>query len=509
MAPKQASFAILAIFIPLPGLAQTPQTAPSAPPPARTMVLSLSDALNIALGESDTVWVAEAGVMRAVGNEKIARSGFFPQVSGSADYTRTLRSQYSGLSFGGPATGGTDTSALSSLPFFQVNQYTLGLNLSQLVFDGFQTPARNREAQARRRSADIDVTAARAQTELDVTSAYFDALLSDQLVDIAQSSLGQTEEVLHQAEVGENVGTQAEFDVLRARVTRDNQLPVLIQRRNDRVLAYARLKQLLNLPLSDDVRLTTGVEDLDPRFATVSDQSAAERSAVRQAEENVTASREQVTEARGQRFPSISFSSRYSPVAYPANGVPRVSDFREDWTVSLSLSVPILTWGRLKGNELVARGNLSEAQARLRQSVKAAELDALSSRNDLERAQAFLQSNTSTVGQAQRAYSIAQIRLREGIGSQIEMTDARLQLEQAEVNRAQALRDVQVARARLALLRDLPLGQSATQSTTPIQTTQQSGLPAAASTGASPVAVGGGTTPGLPAGATGTPGSPP
>jgi outer membrane protein TolC len=444
--------------------------------------------------------------MRAVGNEKIARSGFFPQVSGSADYTRTLRSQYSGLNFGsisGPSTGGTGSSALSSLPFFQVNTYTLGLNLSQLVFDGFQTPARNREAQARRRSADIDVTAARAQTELDVTSAYFDALLSDQLVDIAQSSLGQTEEVLHQAEVGENVGTQAEFDVLRARVTRDNQLPVLIQRRNDRVLAYARLKQLLNLPLSYDVRLTTGVEDLDPRFATVSDQSAAERSAVRQAEENVTASREQVTEARGQRFPSISFSSRYSPVAYPANGVPRVSDFREDWTVSLTLSVPILTWGRLKGNELVALGNLSEAQARLRQSAKAAELDALSSRNDLERAQAFLQSNTSTVGQAQRAYSIAQIRLREGIGSQIEMTDARLQLEQAEVNRAQALRDVQVARARLALLRDLPLGQSATPSTTPIQTTQQSGLPAAATTGASPVAVGGGTTPGLPA--TGSP----
>jgi len=507
MDSKQATVAILTLLSPLPGLAQTsqtaPQTPPAAPPPARTMVLSLSDALSIALGESDTVWVAEAGVMRAVGNEKIARSGFFPQVSGSADYTRTLRSQYSGISFG--STGGAG-SGLSSLPFFQVNQYTLGLNLSQLVFDGFQTPARNREALARRRSADLDVTAARAQTELDVTSAYFDALLSDQLVDIAQSSLGQTEEVLHQAEVGQNVGTQAEFDVLRARVTRDNQLPVLIQRRNDRVFAYARLKQLLNMPLSYDVRLTTGVEDLDPRFAAVSDLSAAERSAVRQAEENVTASREQVTEARGQRLPSISFSSRYSPVAYPASGVPRVSDFREDWTVSLSLSVPILTWGRLKGNELVARGNLSEAQARLRQSVKAAELDALSSRNDLERAQAFLQSNTSTVEQAQRAYSIAQIRLREGIGSQIEMTDARLQLEQAAVNRAQALRDVQVARARLALLRDLPLGQSATPSTTPVQTTQQSGQPAAASTGASPVSAGGGTTPGLP---TGTPGSPP
>jgi outer membrane protein len=450
------------------------------------------------------VWVAEAGVMRAMGNEKIARSGFFPQVSGSADYTRTLRSQFSGINFGGSGGSG-GSGGLSNLPFFQVNQYSLGLNLNQLIFDAGQTAARDREARARRRSADIDVTAARAQTVLDVTRAYFDALLSDQLVDIAQSSLGQTEEVLRQTAVGRQVGSQAEFDVLRARVARDNQLPVLIQRRNDRVLAYSRLKQLLNVPLSDEVRLTTGVEDLDPRFATVSDLSAAERSGVRQAQENVTAGKQQVTEARGQRLPSVSLSSRYAPVAYPQSGVPTRSDFHEDWTVSLSVSVPILTWGRLRGGELVARGTLSEAQARLRQSVKAAELDAQSSRDDLARAQAFLQSNTSTVEEARQAYSIAQIRFREGISSQIELTDSRLQLEQAEVNRAQALRDVQVARARLALLRDLPLGQTAggAQSATPVQTTQQTGLPAAASTGASPVSVGGGTLPGLPA--TGSP----
>src|SRR5262249_38719425 len=132
--------------------------------------------------------------------------------------------------------------------------------------------------------------------------------------------------------------------------------------------------------------------------------------------------------------------------------------------------------------------------------------DAESSRNDLARAQAALQSNTSTVDQARRAYSIAQIRLREGVSSQLELNDSRLQLEQAEVNRAQALRDVQVARARLALLRDLPLGQTPPPqppTTPPAQPPQQTGQPAAAATGATPVAVGGGTVPGLPA--TGSP----
>lgn len=482
MDPKRAAVAVFTLATALPaGLAGQQEPAQAAP---RTLVLSLSDALKIAAGESETVWVAEAGVMRAVANERIARSGFFPQVSGSADYTRTLRSQFSGINFGGAGgTGGTDGAA-NDLPFGRENQYTLGLTLNQLIFDGGQTAARNREASARRRSAEIDVTAAGAQTQLDVTRAYFDALLSDRLVDIAQSSLGQTEEVLRQTDVAKGVGAQSEFELLRARVARDNQLPVVIQRRNDRVLAYSRLKQLLNVPLGDEVRLTTGVEDLDPRFAAVSDPAPAERSGVRQAEENVTATRAQLSAARGQRLPAIFLSSRYAPVAYPNSGAPGWNDFREDWTVSLSLSVPILTWGRLRGGEMVAKGNLSEAQARLQQSVEAAALDSQSSQNDLATAQATLQSNTSTVEEARRAYSIAQIRYREGISSQIELTDSRLQLEQAEVSRARALRDVQVARARLALLRDLPLGQTAGAGTT-IQTTQQSTQPSAAATGAS------------------------
>jgi outer membrane protein TolC len=486
------SFALLAAT---PAVGQEPVTAtPNTDSAPRTLVLSLADALRIAAGESETVWVAEAGVMRGVGNERIARSGYFPQVSGSADYTRTLRSQFSGINFGGTGgTGGSDAIA-NDLPFGRKNQYTLGLTLNQLIFDGGQTPARNREAQARRRSAEIDVTAAQAQTQLDVTRAYFDALLSDQLVTIAQSSLGQTEEVLRQTEVAQRVGAQAEFDLLRAQVARDNQLPVLIQRQNEQVLAYSRLKQLLNVPLIDNLQLTTGVEDLDPRFATVSDPAPAERSGVRQAQENVTASKAELAAARGQRLPSIALSSRYAPVAYPNNGAPGWNDFREDWTVSVSLSVPILTWGRLRGGEMVARGNLSEAQARLQQSVEAAALDAQSSQQDLAAAQATLRSNTSTVDQARRAYSIAQLRYREGISSQIELTDARLQLEQAEVSRARALRDVQVARTRLALLRDLPLGQTAGSASTPVQTTQQSTQPPAAATPTSQTSVGGVTT---------------
>ena len=420
------------------------QTPPAAP---KVMLLSLEDALRIGSGESETVWVAEAGVMRAVGTEIVSRSGLLPQLSGTATYTRTLRSQFAGLFSSSSSSGGAQ-----DLPFGRTNQYTLALNLSQFVFDGGQTAARLHASRARRRSAEINVDATRAEVLLDVTSAYFDALLSERLVGIAEASLAQQEEILRQTSVAFQVGDKSEFEQLQARVSRDNQVPQVLQSRSRRQEAYLRLKQLLNVPLTDDVRLTTPLEELPARFATPSDLSADARAPVRQAEEEVRANQDLLSSARAERWPTISVSSRYSPVAYPANGLPQYGDFREDWTVSLNLSIPILTGGRIVGDQLVARGNLSEAQARLKQTREAADLDVRTSQLDLADAEALLKSNESTVDQARRGYEIAQIRFREGLSSQIELQNARLLFEQAEVNRAQALRNVQVARARLALI---------------------------------------------------------
>lgn len=477
-----------------------PQTV--SPQPAgrpRALILSLDDALRIAAGESETVWVAEAGVMRAVGNQRIARSGFFPQITGSASYIRTLRSQFDDIGFGGPSDGGESEEALGDLPFGRENQYSLSLSLSQLLFDAGQTAARHRAALAQRRAAEVEVDSALAVTFLDVTQAYFDAQLGDRLVQIAEASLAQTEETLRVTEVAFNVGDKAEFDVLQARVTRDNQFPTLIRRRTDRAEAYLRLKQLLEVPAGDELVLTTGVADPVPRFATASDATPERRAPVRQATESVAVGEAQVDEARAQRLPIVRLTSQYSPVAYPPNGFPEVSDFQEDWSVTLGLSVPILTWGRLRGNIMIAQGTLSEARARLEQTREAAALEAQVARNDLAEAEAALASNTSTVEQAERAQQIAQVRFREGISTQVELSDARLQLVLAQVNRALAQRDVQVARARLALLEDLPLGTVSGVTIQPVQiplgTPQQTPIQALPIASASPLL--GGATSGI------------
>ena len=518
----ESSAALLVlVFGSSPAAAQAPVTRPAQ---TGTVALSLDDAVRMAESESEPVRIARAGVQRADGQKMQARSQYLPQLYGSAGYTRTLKSQYSGFA-GSPDTVtapvspappcddyllGTDASvadriagletasrcmsglnpfaAFSSLPFGQANQYQVGLSLSQNLFTGGRVSAQNEAAAAGRRAANIEFIAQRAQNVLDVAQAYYDAALADRLVAISDASFTQTENVLKQVELNKSVGNVSEFELLRAQVTRDNQRPQVIQRRSDREVAYLRLKQLLNIPLEQAVSLTTTIDDVGVmpagiRLAGIQvgsfeapDTLTANRAAVKQAGEAVRAQQQLVRVARSQRLPSLSLTSQYGAVAYPLNGLPGSGDFRANWTVGIATQVPLFTGGRIRGEELVAHANLSESRARLQQVREFAALDARVALNALNQAMSSWEASRGTAEQASRAYQIAEVRYREGISTQLELNDSRILVEQATANRALAARNLQLARIKLALLPHLPLqsGTSAQSGGFQSQTQQQS-----------------------------------
>jgi outer membrane protein TolC len=133
----------------------------------------------------------------------------------------------------------------------------------------------------------------------------------------------------------------------------------------------------------------------------------------------------------------------------------------DDWVVSLGLQLPIFTGGRIGGEVDVARANLTEAELRLQQTHELAEVDARNAATQLEAADAAWQASAGTVEQAARAYQIAELRYREGLSTQTELLDSRIQLQQAQASRARAARDLQVAKVRIVLLPALPLAGAA------------------------------------------------
>ena len=131
----------------------------------------------------------------------------------------------------------------------------------------------------------------------------------------------------------------------------------------------------------------------------------------------------------------------------------------------MGLSYPIFTGGRVRGEVQAAQAGVIDAQQRLQQVQEGASLDARQAVAQLVESQAAWQASVGTAEQAQRAYDIAEVRFREGISTQLELSETRNQLQQALANRAQAARNLQVARKRLELLPYLPLSQGFTPTT--------------------------------------------
>lgn len=163
-----------------------------------------------------------------------------------------------------------------------------------------------------------------------------------------------------------------------------------------------------------------------------------------------------VDAVKAQRMPSVALTSNYGRVAYPSNIVLPTFN-RTNWTVGVNVQVPILTGGRQRGGEIAAQADLDQIRLRLRQVEELAALDTRTALAELIAARAAWEATAGTVEQANRAFELAGIRYQAGVATQLELSDARLLLQLAEANRAQAARDLQIARARAALLPDLPL----------------------------------------------------
>jgi outer membrane protein len=488
--------------------AQQPTGATTA---GATVRLSLEDALQITQVQRQSIEVARAGVVRAEGQRLQVRSQYFPQLNGTAAYAKTLESQFSSLAVTAtpvdttkpkteslctpniPANATPDQRAaalaqaascssasssggfdLSRTSFGAKNQWNLGLNFSQNVYTGGRITAQNQAASSQLRSANIEVSAQKAQASLDVTSAYFDATLADQLVAIADSSLAQTDLVLQQTKLAKQVGNVSEYELLRAQVTRDNQLPIQIQARSNREVAYYRLKELLNMPLDTPVELTTRVEGSAnptlPAIATAApDTVVSDRAPVRQADEGVVQSEAQLKVAKSERIPTLSIVSNYQRLYFPAQVFPSLNVGVNNWTLGLATSFPILDGGRIRGDKVVAEAGVRQARAQREEAKQFAALDTRVALNDLAQATSIWEASRGTVDQAQRTYAIDEVRYREGISTQTDLTQSRLLLEQAKANRAQAARNYAVAKVRLALLKDLPLQSGGTTGAAAVQ----------------------------------------
>jgi outer membrane protein len=424
--------------------------------PRDTLPLTLQGAVTRALATSEEVEAARQRRLLAEAQITQARSGALPQISGGVVYNRTLASIFDNISFGpapgqGEGGGGDDVpNPLAGLPFGQRNTWNTSLQIAQPLYTGGRVGTALSIARNVRSIADLQIQETEADVALQVRNAYFQTVLAQEMVGIAREAYGLADAVLRQVQLFRQQGTASEFDLLTAQVERDNLEPNIVEAQNARRLAELNLKRLAHIPAEQPVAMVT---PLAPAVADVDREALAaalqRRPVLRALDETVAAQQGAVRIARADRLPSLAMAGTFAWQAFPSEITPFDADWRRDWALSFQASIPIFNGFRTRGQIDQARAELRIAELQRVQAHQGLEIELQAALGEFDAARAQIEARRATVGQARRALELAELRFRSGLSTQLDISNARLRLEQARVNEAQALFNYVNALARL------------------------------------------------------------
>ncbi len=428
--------------------------------PADTLHLTLEQAIQRALDQGFAMRLARADVLDANGQVRQALSSALPQITGSVTYTRQFASIYQGAA--------SDTSSIGKLfkntPFGAPNLWNIQLQATQLLWSGGKVGAGLAAAKSVRQIASLQQSETAADVTYQVKQAYWNAALQGRLLAIAVENLDQARQHLHEVQLYRQAGTRAEYDLLRAQVDAANQEPAVVTARNGYDIALLDLKRLLTVPADQPMALGTNLESPDATIPVLATDSldGPVRPTLAAADATVTQQELLLKVARADRWPTLQATTTYNEQAFPQSVFPGSGDqFRRGWNGEVKLSFPIFLGFRTEGKVEQARAAVLRAEAQRDQVRKQVELEVARARAEVARARALLVARRETVRQAQRAQYLAGVRYTNGMATQLEVSDARVAQQQAEVNEVQATRDYFVALAQLerALGRPVPVVQ--------------------------------------------------
>ncbi len=409
--------------------------------PTDTLRLTLDAAVARALAQSEEIRLAEAQVDETNGQVREAFSGALPQINGSVTYTRQFASIFSGL--GGKNGDTSFTNIFKNSPFGAPNSWAFEVTASQLLFSGGKVGAGLAAAKSAHDAAHYTRQESTTDIAFRVKQAYLNAQYRARLLGVAATAIEETRKQLHQVQLFHQAGTRADYDLLRAQVDAANQEPAVVAAANDYDLALLELKRLVNVPLEQPLELSTPLIPEDNTIPVVveEDLNAAERPALAAAEASVRVQEQMLKAAKADRWPTLSVSSTFSEQAFPSEIFPFDATFRRNWNAAVKISVPIFNGLRTEGTVARFRAQLERATATRDNVREQAAIDLTRAKGELQRTQVLLLARRETVQQAAQAQHIAQVRYANGLSTQLEVSDARLLLQQAEVNQAQAMRD--------------------------------------------------------------------
>lgn len=370
-----------------------------------------------------------------------------PQIEANAELNNFLDIPVSfvpGEFFGG------EPGTFFPVQFGQQYSASAGISVSQLLFDGSYLvglqASRTYQELSRKQSKQTRTDAA-----VNVTKAYYGALVSDARLEIIEANILRVNKLLSDTRALNEAGFVEKIDVDRLELTSNNLKVEKDKLLRFKAISYALLKYQMNFPMEKEITLTDKLSENVLEGAQLPDSV---NFSTRPEMDVLNVSR-QLQELDLKRYKSTYFPSLVAFGAFSYNNARSEFDFLDNlkWfptsIIGAKLTVPI--WDGLQKSARIA-----QARIKLQQVDNSIEFAKNSFRLELNTAKANFQNNNSSLAIVKKNRTLAEdiarsakIKYDNGVGSSLELVDAESSLREAEANYYSTLYETIIARIDL------------------------------------------------------------
>ena len=399
--------------------------------------ITLEQALEIALSESNTVKIADMTIEKSGYAKKGSYASLYPNVNVTSSYQRTLLKQVMVMDMGGQPMeikvgrdNNISASASASMPLINASLWE-SLKLSALDVE---------LAVEQARSSRVSLVSQVKQAFYGVLLAKESLAVMTQVYENAQANYEKTEQRF-------TVGKASELEKLRAQVNVMNAEPNVSSAENAVLLATWQLKAVMGLDLQNDIDVVGDLKDYVNELLTpyVKEDDIENNSSLLQFGIQEKMLQSTLRMQKKQYLPTLAASINYN---YSAMGDEELRWFPSS-TAAVSLNIPIFDGFQKHFNIKQSKIGL-DMLATQREDTERQIRIAIRNYNDKIAlcVKNYLAAN-STVEIARKSYEISEKMYEVGKATLVELNDAQLALQQAQLTQAQAVYNYMVAKAAM------------------------------------------------------------
>lgn len=329
------------------------------------------------------------------------------------------------------------------------NAFSNGISVNIPLYTGGLVEGKIDVAKLGKTNAQEEILRVEQATKYSAIQGYYGLLAYQELQGVYHEAVDNLQGHLDNVQAQYNVGTKARVDVLSSDISLANAKTTAITADNNVAVAESNLNNILGLPLETKLNLADHQLPFDTyniSLQEATDYAMKYRPEVLQAAIAVQEAERNIDIADAGNKPTVAITGGND---WADNTFPGIDANKRSWKVAAGVTYNFYDGGATKAKVNQAKQDLLVARETEQKTREAVQLEVKQAYLNIRSAAQKIEETQTVVDQARENYRIQNIRYQAGVGINLDVLDAQLSLNEAQVNHIQALYDYNVGIAKL------------------------------------------------------------